>query len=89
MRSLWTQLGLDYRAITEALQIASVSNDLAWSGRHARTLRTIAVLCDMPPLLRELWREQHPSGHEQVARDLTEQTKAAETVDLFDSEALG
>ena len=74
MRSLWTQLGLDYRAITEALQIASVSNDLAWSGRHARTLRTIAVLCDMPPLLRELWREQ---------------TKAAETVDLFDSEALG
>jgi hypothetical protein len=27
------------------------------------------VLSQMPPLLLELWREQHPEGHEQTALD--------------------
>ena len=38
-------------------------------GCHARVHRTRAVLAAMPPLLLELWREQHPKGHEQTALD--------------------
>ena len=38
-------------------------------GCHARVHRTKAVLVTMPPLLLELWREQHPRGHEQTALD--------------------
>ncbi len=54
-------------------------------GCHAKVHRTIAVLGEMPPLLRELWREQHPDGHEQAALDFTEQTPAAQPVALFPS----
>jgi hypothetical protein len=36
-------------------------------GCHARVHRTQAVLSVMPPLLLQLWREQHPHGHEQIA----------------------
>jgi len=36
---------------------------------HAKVHRTKAVLSQMPPLLLELWREQHPHGHEQTAID--------------------
>jgi hypothetical protein len=36
-------------------------------GCHAKVHRTKAVLSQMPPLLLELWREQHPNGHEQTA----------------------
>lgn len=53
-------------------------------GCHARVHRTIAILNDMPPLLRELWREQHPDGHEQVALNFTEQTPVAQPVQLFE-----
>ena len=35
-------------------------------GCHARIHRTKAVLSIMPPLLLELWREQHPNGQEQL-----------------------
>ena len=35
-------------------------------GCRAKIHRTKAVLSAMPPLLLELWREQHPKGHEQV-----------------------
>lgn len=35
-------------------------------GCHARVHRTRAVLAEMPALLLELWREQHPRGHEQT-----------------------
>ena len=35
-------------------------------GCHAKVHRTKAVLTQMPPLLLELWREQHPNGHEQT-----------------------
>lgn len=34
-------------------------------GCHARVHRTLAVLSEMPPLLLQLWREQHPDAHEQ------------------------
>ena len=36
-------------------------------GCHAKVHRTRAVLALMPPLLLQLWREQHPKGHEQIA----------------------
>jgi hypothetical protein len=36
-------------------------------GCHAKVHRTKAVLSQMPPLLLELWREQHPEGHEQIS----------------------
>ncbi len=32
----------------------------------------------MSPLLLELWREQHPQGHEQVALDFTDHQRRAE-----------
>jgi len=35
-------------------------------GCHAKVHRTKAVLSAMSPLLLELWREQHPKGHEQT-----------------------
>ena len=38
-------------------------------GCHAKVHQTKAVLSQMPPLLLELWREQHPKGHEQTALD--------------------
>lgn len=50
---------------------------------HAKVHRMLGVLFDMPPLLRELWREQHPAGHEQVALDFTEQIPPAQPVYLF------
>jgi len=40
-------------------------------GCHAKVHRTRLVLSAMPPLLLELWREQHPTGHEQVQLDFT------------------
>ena len=38
---------------------------------HAKVHRTKAVLSTVPPLPRELWREQHPKGHEQAQLDFT------------------
>jgi hypothetical protein len=37
----------------------------------------------MPPLLRELWREQHPLGHEQTALDFKANFPAAKSTPLF------
>jgi hypothetical protein len=37
----------------------------------------------MPPLLLELWREQHPLGHEQTALDFEVNFTAVESVPLF------
>jgi 5-methylcytosine-specific restriction endonuclease McrA len=51
-------------------------------GCHAKVHRTIAVLGEMSPLLRELWREQHPEGHEQESLDFTDRTASAEKVEL-------
>jgi hypothetical protein len=38
-------------------------------GCHSKIHRTKAALSLMPPLLLELWREQHPKAHEQVQLD--------------------
>ena len=52
-------------------------------GCHAKVGRTRVVLSQMPPLLRELWREQHPLGHEQPALDFKANFPAAIGVPLF------
>ncbi|WP_263385949.1 hypothetical protein [Granulicella arctica] len=48
--------------------------------------RTKAVLSAMPPLLLELWREQHPKGHEQKQLDFSSKKPAAKLVPLFRDE---
>ncbi len=50
---------------------------------HAKVHRTKAALSAMPPLLLELWREQHPKGHEQVQLDFTPKEPRAIPVRLF------
>ena len=37
----------------------------------------------MPPLMIQLWREQHPNGHEQTNLDFNVHEPAAEAVRLF------
>ena len=50
---------------------------------HARVHRTLAVLTEMPPLLLQLWREQHPHGHEQKTLNFKAPGPPAESVPLF------
>ena len=52
-------------------------------GCHARVHRTKAVLVTMPALLLELWREQHPKGHEQTALDFRRVAALPKPVRLF------
>ena len=56
-------------------------------GCHAKVHRTKAALSAMPPLLLELWREQHPAGHEQAQLNFTIRQSMATSVPLFESEA--
>jgi 5-methylcytosine-specific restriction endonuclease McrA len=53
---------------------------------HAKVGRTQLVLSEMPPLLLELWREQHPEGHEQTTLNFRASGPAAEAVPLFTAE---
>jgi len=50
---------------------------------HAKVHRTKAVLSRMSPLLLELWREQHPNGHEQTMLDFKARGAAARKLPLF------
>ena len=50
----------------------------------AKVTRTRHLQREWPPLLRILWREQHPKGHEQTALDLSEKKAPAKLVPLFD-----
>ena len=52
-------------------------------GCHAKVHRTKAVLSAMPPLLLQLWREQHPQGHEQTALDFRRAPVLPKPVRLF------
>lgn len=54
-------------------------------GCHAKIHRTKAVLSAMPPLLLELWREQHPKGHEQVQLDFSAKGTTAKPASLFET----
>ena len=53
-------------------------------GCHAKIHRTKAVLSAMPPLLLELWREQHPKGHEQTSLVFNGKKPGPQRVPLFD-----
>ncbi len=53
-------------------------------GCHAKVHRTIAVLSAMPPLLLELWREQHPQGQEQTMLDFSVKKPVATGGRLFE-----
>ena len=50
---------------------------------HAKVTRTLHLRREWPPLLRTLWREQHPKGHEQVQIDFTSKKPDAKLVPLF------
>lgn len=50
---------------------------------HAKVTRTLFVQEDWPPLLRELWREQHPEGHEQTSLNFRAPGPVSEAVLLF------
>lgn len=52
-------------------------------GCHAKVHRTKAIRSLMPPLLLDLWREQHPQGHEQTALNFGVQAPAARKGALF------
>jgi hypothetical protein len=55
-------------------------------GCHAQVERTKMVLSQMTPLLLELWREQHPEGHEQVMLAFDARGPATQAVPLaFDN----
>lgn len=56
---------------------------------HAKVGRTKLVLSEMPPLLLELWREQHPDGHEQTTLDFRTRMPSAESVSLFSEDMEG
>lgn len=55
-------------------------------GCHAKVHRNRAVLSVMPPLLLELWREQHPEVHEQVQLDYANKNSPPEPALLFRDE---
>lgn len=52
-------------------------------GCHAKVHRTVAVLTEMSPLLLQLWREQHPDGHEQAMLDFSVKGTPSGPVPLF------
>ena len=52
-------------------------------GCHAKVGRTKAVLSQMPPLLLQLWREQHPKGHEQTTLDFRERVALSQREPSF------
>ena len=53
---------------------------------HAKVTRTQVLCREWPPLLRTLWREQHPYGHEQTAIDFLENRPPVEAIPLFKRE---
>ena len=50
---------------------------------HAKVTRTQLLRMAWPPLLRVLWREQHPDGQEQTLLNFLEKKPAAKLVPLF------
>ena len=51
---------------------------------HAKVTRTFLVQDDWPELLRVLWREQHPEGHEQRALNFVTASACAVKMHLFE-----
>ena len=53
---------------------------------HAKVTRTQYLQREWPPLLRMLWREQHPKAHEQTALDFAGKRTPPRRVLLFGDE---
>ena len=53
---------------------------------HAKVTRTLHLRREWPPLLRTLWREQHPKAHEQTALNFAERGLPARDARLFEEE---
>ncbi len=53
---------------------------------HAKVTRKLAMDMCWPPLLIELWREQHPEAHEQLQLDFAARMTPPEPVPLFRQE---
>lgn len=53
---------------------------------HAKVTRTRYLRSEWPPLLRVLWREQHPKGHEQTLLNFSVKKTPAKLVPLFAEE---
>ncbi len=53
---------------------------------HAKVTRTLALDACWPPLLVQLWREQHPQAHEQLQLDFTIPFVAPVPMPLFKKE---
>ena len=54
---------------------------------HAKVSRTRYLRQAWPSLLRVLWREQHPKGHEQTGLDFLGKKPPVELIPLFPEEA--
>jgi hypothetical protein len=52
------------------------------AGYHAKAHRTKVVLTEFPPPLLALWREQHPTGHEQTYITFNVRKPPAQSVPL-------
>jgi hypothetical protein len=52
-------------------------------GHHAMVTRTQMLRKEWPELLRVLWREQHPEGHEQTTLNFAVKPVAVKRVPLF------
>ena len=57
-------------------------------GCHAKVTRTQFLQDDWPELLRTLWREQHPAGHEQTTLNFKSAIPLLLTEPLFDDEEI-
>jgi hypothetical protein len=77
---------IDHRTSPNTRKVRAEVDDLALSWMSCKVHRTRAVLSAMPALLLELWREQHPKGHEQTQLDFIVKRPAAKPVQLFPEE---
>ena len=57
-------------------------------GCHAKVTRTQFLQDDWPELLRILWREQHPAGHEQTTLNFKLAIPLLLTEPLFNDEEI-
>lgn len=53
---------------------------------HAKVTRKLAMDMCWPPLLIQLWREQHPEAHEQLQLDFTVRMMPPKPVPMFAGE---
>ncbi len=72
------------------MKVCSTLDDLAMprlSCQGASNQDGSEVLTELPPLLLELWREQHPDGHEQTVLNFRGRKPVAAAVSLVFSDS--